>query len=199
MSCRRFQQRVGEYLDGVLGSDEQIRFERHAADCQECGRSLEDAELALRVLRQAPSVEPPPELVAAILGDTLGSPARAGQRAVAGAGDPAAGAGIFGWMRPLLHPLLEPRLAMSIALSLVSFSLMTLSGQKMAQRWKAGEDPLAIVRQVRGSFGDAWVQGVQVYESVSAWTAGDDPGREKPGPADAPEEPESLSPAEGRP
>ncbi len=135
MTCKDFERRLTDYFDDGGDIDQQRRMERHTVSCPECAEQLNDARFALDVLRQAPKVEPPAELVADILHETIGVNATLPVPAGAGGG---AHGGLWGFFEPLLHPMLQPRLVMGMAMTMVSFSMLGLHGKSLIEIWNAG-------------------------------------------------------------
>lgn len=158
MNCRRVESLLGEYMDGALPVDERRAVEDHFADCAPCVAAKEEMDLALEFLGGAPNVDVPEGLVANILDVTVHAGPPAGGMAVAGGG-------VMGWVRPLLQPLFEPRFAMSVALAIVSFSILTWSGEKTLDRWQ-NADPIAQVRTATTGLDRAWERGVAVYHQA---------------------------------
>lgn len=155
MNCRRVESLLDDYVDGALGIAERRSVEDHFADCPDCAAMREDVDLALGFLRQAPRVELPEGLVANILNSTVHSGPTAG-------GLVAAGVGSRGWVRPFLQPLFEPRFAMSMALAIVSFSILTWSGQQTLDRWQDAA-PAPRIRSAVVGLDQVWQRGVAVY------------------------------------
>jgi hypothetical protein len=158
MSCRRVEGLLGNYQDGLLGLAGRRVVEDHLAECGSCMALKSEMDLALGFLRQAPAVDVPADLVSDILNETV----RAEPPAV---GLVVAGVGPLGWIRPLLQPLIEPRFAMSLAMALVSFSILTWSGQKTLDRWQDA-DPMVHVMTATADLDQAWQRGVEVYRRV---------------------------------
>ena len=155
MNCRRVESLLGDYVDGALSIAEQRWVEDHFADCPHCAALREDMDLALGFLRQAPTVELPEGLVANILDSTVHAEPPAG-------GLVAAGVGSRSWGRPFLQPLFEPRFAMSVALAIVSFSILTWSGQQTLDRWQDAA-PVARMRSASVGLDQVWQRGVAAY------------------------------------
>jgi hypothetical protein len=155
MRCRRVEGLLGDHQDGLLDPSERRELEDHLGACASCAALKDEMDLALDFLRQAPAVELPEDLVSSILDETVRSEPPAGGLVVAGVGP-------FGWVQPLLRPLFEPRFAMSMALALVSFSVLTWSGQKTFERWQ-GADPMAQVMTATAGLDQAWDRSVEVY------------------------------------
>jgi hypothetical protein len=160
MTCRDFDRLLSDYLDQILRLDDRRRLEEHARSCPACAENKSDAEMALTWLRQAPAVELPPGLIPQILHGTLG----AGSLLPA-----AAGGGRVSWgvLDGFLNPLFEPRFAMSMAMAVLSFSMVAFSGQHAWQQWQAGRTgPIAAVASVGQQLEQVWSQGIELYEAL---------------------------------
>jgi hypothetical protein len=164
VTCQDFEKLACDYFDGVLDYDVQRQFELHVDACPECAAKLADEEMALSFVRQTPRVQPPPGLVREILEGTIGAGAPAGVLVPAGA---SAGSRLATWVRPLVQPIFEPRFAMSLAMAVVSFSILTLSGQRVLERWESGE-PGAIVqvRMAGEGLESVLAEGVRLYRRI---------------------------------
>ncbi len=126
MKCREFEQRLCDYLDRTLGVEDERAMEAHAAGCTACGAELADAELVFAVMRETPPVEPPPQLMADIIHETIG----------VGTGTlETAGGGRWGFLGTLLHPFGQPRFVMGMAMTMLSFSMFTFYGQRAIDQW----------------------------------------------------------------
>lgn len=171
MNCRQIESLLNDYVDGALSIAERRSVEDHFADCPRCAALREDMDLALGFLRQAPTVELPEGLVANILDSTVHAEPPAG-------GLVAAGVGSRSWVRPFLQPLFEPRFAMSVALAIVSFSILTWSGQQTLDRWQDAA-PVARMRSATVGLDQVWQRGVAVYHRTFPAQKQDTAGRDK--------------------
>jgi anti-sigma factor RsiW len=161
MTCGKFEERLCDYVDATLRVDDRRQLEDHAAGCSACAGKLADATWAVGFLRNVPAVEPPAELVADILHGT----AAIGGEILAPAG---AGSGwTRGWLGPLFNPLVQPRFAMSMAMALLSFSMITYSGEQALQSWRSSRTgPVAVAQQAGVHLNRAWTRGMEIYEIV---------------------------------
>ena len=160
MNCRHIEGLLGDHQDGVLAVAERRAVEDHLAECPSCAARKDEMDLALDFLRKAPAVEIPEGLVSNILDETVRLEPPAGGLVIAGTGP-------MGWLRPLLRPLFEPRLAMSMAMALVSFSILTWSGQRTFDRWRDA-DPMARVMTATAGLDQAWERGIEIYRQAFA-------------------------------
>jgi hypothetical protein len=130
MKCREFDAHLTEYLDDCLSADERRSMDQHLLSCEACMEAHEEAAFAWNLLREAPLVEPPPQLIADIIHDTIGI----GTGALA-----PAGGGLWGFLQPILNPFLEPRFVMGMAMTVVSFSMLSYHGQRAFENWRHSE------------------------------------------------------------
>jgi hypothetical protein len=71
-NCTNSEERLSEYLDGQLGTEEAAAFSAHAASCARCSESLARVSGLVSWMHQLETVEEPPHLVEKILDATLG-------------------------------------------------------------------------------------------------------------------------------
>jgi hypothetical protein len=164
MTCRQTDQLLCEYLDGILPIEQHRAFEQHLEQCPECSEALADSKLALGFVRSAPAVEPPVELIADIIHDTIG--VRGTLPVLAPAGG-LAESGLRGWLRPLFNPLLQPRFAMSMVMAVLSMSMLTFYAKDAMENWKPGQSkPIAVAQHVGDQFKRAWDATAEFFETV---------------------------------
>lgn len=163
MSCGKYDKLISAYLDGAIEPEDRGTLESHAAGCRRCGEQLADAEFALRFLNGAPAVEPPADLVANILHDTIGIE---GMAPVVAGGASESG-GFAGWLGRLFRPPLQPRFVMSMAMAILSFSMLGVIGQRnLATAGGAGTGPAAAVEAISHWTDRTWQRATQLYETV---------------------------------
>jgi hypothetical protein len=164
VKCREVNKLLCDYLDGAAAVAEGRALEEHAASCNACRETLDEARFAQDYMRRAPMVEPPPELIGDIIHQTTGIgesvPAMAG-------GSSQAPLPLWGWLRPLVHPLTHPRFAMSMAMTFLSFSMAGFHGKEALERWEAPTiTPAAIVEGAGEALDPLWAGAAQLYESL---------------------------------
>jgi anti-sigma factor RsiW len=71
-TCELTEARLGEYLDGLLSPDEQRAFDMHVNGCEQCVPLVASVSRLLTGLHSLEQIEPPPQLIHAILNQTLG-------------------------------------------------------------------------------------------------------------------------------
>jgi hypothetical protein len=164
MTCRQTDQLLCEYLDGTLPAEQHRAFEAHAQQCPTCSETLADSRFALGFVRKAPVVEPPVELIADIIHDTIG--VRGMLPVLAPAGGPEE-RGAMGWLRPLFNPLLQPRFAMSMVMAVLSFSMLTFYAKRTLEDWQTGQSrSVAVVENLGEQFSRAWEATSEFFETV---------------------------------
>jgi hypothetical protein len=163
MNCRDVDQLLCDYLDGELSREQQISFEQHIGQCSNCAQMLADSELALGFLRQAPAAEPPIELIADIIHDTIGVRGTLPVLAPVGGGDDARS----GWLRPFFNPFLQPRFAMSMVMAVLSLSMLSFYAKGVIESFRPGQSrPAAVVESVGEQFKRAWDATTEFFETV---------------------------------
>lgn len=98
-NCTQTQERLSDFLDGVLPPEEEAAVSAHQAGCASCARLFAQVGGLVSQMRGAPQVIEPPQLQRRILDATLG-PRKQN----------AASPGLFGWL-PMIW---QPRFAMGI-------------------------------------------------------------------------------------
>lgn len=163
MKCRELDRLLCDYVDDALDHEQRRAAEDHLLSCASCSQALAEAEFAVAFLHEAPSVEPPPQLIADIIHETIG---------IGGALAPAGGGavesdGFFSFLRPLFQPVLQPRFVMSMAMSVLSLSMMTFYGKRAVQNWQGQASPTAIVESVQSGVKGAWDRVEEIYDSAA--------------------------------
>ena len=67
MTCAQFEIALCDYLDGTLPSAEKAEVEQHLSACAACAELARDAGAAMAFIERVADVEPPPELVNAVV------------------------------------------------------------------------------------------------------------------------------------
>lgn len=160
MKCREFELQLCDYVDEQLDSESRREMDAHRVECSNCSESLADAEFGLSLLRQMEPVEPPPELIGEIIHSTVG--VGSGRLAPAGGGE-----SFPLWMRPFVQPFFQPRFVMGMAMTAMSFSLLTFYGDRAINVYQTGTtDGMTDVRSLSQPVTDFWDQAVTVYGSA---------------------------------
>ena len=111
MNCAELEQLICDYVDGTLPAASKAEVERHLETCPPCAEMAQDSAAAVAFMERAADVEPPPELITRILFDAPWA-----QKA------PAKGRG---WWSKLIAPVIQPRFAMGMAMTILSFSILS--------------------------------------------------------------------------
>ncbi len=62
MDCKRFEERLSDYFDGLLPAQDVSLFRAHALQCRACRSLMDDVKAAITVCREYDELEPPPLL-----------------------------------------------------------------------------------------------------------------------------------------
>jgi hypothetical protein len=71
-TCDQIEERLIDYLDGLLQGAERAEFEAHVARCGQCAPLLASVSQLVSEMHAMKQVEPPPRLIYSILDKTLG-------------------------------------------------------------------------------------------------------------------------------
>jgi hypothetical protein len=158
--CREFELLLCDYVDEQVDTQSRREMDAHRIDCSACAQALADAEFGLSLLRQASPVEPPAELIGEIIHSTVG--VGSGRLAPAGGGE-----NLPGWLQPFVQPFLQPRFVMGMAMTAMSFSLLTFYGDRAVEMYQADRgEGITALRALAGPAADFWDQSVTVYDSA---------------------------------
>ena len=108
-NCKLTEERLSDFLEGVLLPEEMAAFSAHSAECERCKQIVAQVGGLVSRMQRIPLVEQPPLLVGKILAATLGP--RKQERA---------SEGLFGW----LSSIWQPRFAMGMATVAASFVIV---------------------------------------------------------------------------
>jgi anti-sigma factor RsiW len=134
-TCENIEERLSDYLDGLLTPDERREFDLHANSCESCSQLVASISQLVGSMRSMEQIEAPPRLVYAILNQTLG-PRETKQSGFAG-------------LRGLLRGLATARFAyygVSVAATLLI--LLTASGISLRKPKLADLSPVNVYRNV---------------------------------------------------
>ena len=67
MDCGRFEERLSDYFDGTLASDEGSLFREHALQCRSCHSLMDDVKGALQICKQQAELQTPAPLETALI------------------------------------------------------------------------------------------------------------------------------------
>ena len=147
MNHSDIQSRMASYLDGELSLEKRALFDAHLDSCDACSAELMEMRETIRLLRNLPSPEPPPDLVAHVM-----------QRIEEGEGQPS----WLGQLADRLHTIFVPRFAIPATAAAAALTLTVIAGEFDLQGMNARErapaqfaastpDPMAIVSRAPGS------------------------------------------------
>jgi anti-sigma factor RsiW len=71
-NCARTEERLSDYLDGILSPAEATAFAAHASGCDACGKLLAQVGGLVHQMRALDALETPPQLIPKIIESTLG-------------------------------------------------------------------------------------------------------------------------------
>ncbi len=71
-TCDQVETRLSDYLEGLLQAPEREAFEKHAAECAQCGPLVSEVSALLTSMHGMEQLEAPPRLIYGILDKTLG-------------------------------------------------------------------------------------------------------------------------------
>jgi anti-sigma factor RsiW len=67
MKCNQFEQKLSDYLDGLMAASEAADFGQHALQCRGCRQLLDDVKSSVRECKATIDVEAPPTLETTLL------------------------------------------------------------------------------------------------------------------------------------
>jgi anti-sigma factor RsiW len=131
-NCARTEERLSDYLDGILSSAEAAAFSAHSSGCDPCGKLVAQVGGLVHRMRALDALEVPPQLISKILVSTLGPrPQSAGWRRW------------FAW----IPQLWQPRFAMGVITVAATLLVVLYSaGMSPAKLKKADLSPANVFR-----------------------------------------------------
>jgi len=151
MNCAELEQLICDYVDGTLTAAVKAEVERHLEACPACAEMARDSAEAVAFMERASDVEPPPELITRILFDAPWA-----QKA------PAKGRG---WWSKLIAPVIQPRFAMGMAMTILSFSILSRF-VPMQQLRAADLRPSEVWASLDDRAHRAYARSVKYYENL---------------------------------
>ena len=145
MSCAEIEILICEYVDGALGGAQRGAVEAHLAECPGCAALARDSAAALSFMERAADVEPPPELITQILFDAPWHKTKTG------------------WFPKLYHSLLQPKFALSMAMTILWFSMLW---GPVHQYSPADLRPAAVWSGIENRVYLVWARTVKFYENL---------------------------------
>ncbi len=158
MNCAEFEILLCDYLDGTLDAAGRSALEQHTAACAGCRAFMQEAAGAVRFVKQAEPVIPPPDLITRIAFYAPAGRIR----------EPWEQQGFFGrFMEKWARPVLEPRFAMGMAMTILSFAMLERCTGVPVQHIQAAD---LSPQRVWGSVEDKAVRikdrAVKYYENI---------------------------------
>ena len=145
MNCAEIESLICDYVDATLAPAGRAEVERHLAECPACAALVADSTAAVRFIDRAAEVEAPPELVNRILFDPPWHHYRKG------------------WFSKVFHAVLQPKFAMSMALTVLSFSMML---PKVRQLEPADLAPAQVWAGLEDRAYRIWARTVKFYDNL---------------------------------
>ena len=155
MNCADIEILLCDYVDETLRGEQKSAVETHLAVCPLCAEFVRDASGAVEFMSRAAVVVPPPELLTRLLFEL---PAVKQQLKPS-------------WMQRLfgrwLEPVLQPRMAMGMAMTVLSFAMLSkCAGIQVRQLKPSDLNPVSVVASVEDRAMRTWTRGVKYYESL---------------------------------
>jgi hypothetical protein len=150
MNCADAENLICDYA--TLTSAERFELERHLGECPACAELARDSAEALAFIEKAAEVEPPPELITRILFDAPWSkPQKSKARH---------------WTADLLAGFLQPKFAMSMALTVLSLSMLTRFVMPARQLRPSDLKPSEVWAGIEDKAVRTWARTVKFYENL---------------------------------
>ena len=151
MNCADAEILICDYA--TLSSADRFELERHLAECAACSELARDSAAALHFIERAAEVDPPPELITRILFDAPWSKAHSQSRRRS-------------WISGLLGPILQPKFAMSMALTILSLSMLARFVAPVRQLKPSDLKPSEIFAALEDRAVRTWARTVKFYENL---------------------------------
>lgn len=150
-NCVNSEERLIDYLDGLLAADERTAFEAHGASCAKCRALVSGVRGLLDGMHRVEMVEPPQGLLYRILAETTGKEAK-----------PARKPG-FSWFPAFL----QPKLALGALSVIATFGiLMQATGLDVRKISKADLNPVNVFRVTNRQAHLTYARGVKFVNDL---------------------------------
>lgn len=150
MTCAEAEVLICDYA--TLSSAERFELERHLGGCPACAELARDTAEALAFIERAADVEPPPELITRILFDAPSNkPPKSKARH---------------WAAELLSGFLQPKFAMSMALTILSLSMLARFVMPARQLKPSDLRPSEVWAGIEDRAVRTWARTVKFYENL---------------------------------
>ena len=186
-NCLNSEERLIDYLDGVLAAHDRAAFEAHAGSCAKCRALVSGVRGLVDGMHRLEMLEPPQGLIYRILAETTGKEAK-----------PARHAG-FSW----LSAFLQPKLALGALSVIATFGILLQATGLNVKRISAADlNPINVLRATNRQAHLTYARGMKfvndlrvVYEIQSrlqgAPAAEPAPAPQRGAPSDRPAAPQS--------
>ena len=145
MNCAEIEILICEYVDGTLGAVERTEVERHLGECANCAALARDSAAAVAFMEKAADVEAPPELITRMLFHAPWQKSKTG------------------WLPKIVNSVLQPKFALSMAMTILSFSM--LFGQ-FRQLRPADLEPAKVWAGIEDHAFRAWSRTMKFYDNL---------------------------------
>jgi hypothetical protein len=153
MNCADIEILICDYVDGTLAADRKAAIERHLAQCPACAELARDSAAAVAFIGRVADVEPPPELITRILFDPPWSKEKTRSKGLRSR--------FAGWFSPIL----QPKFAMGMAMTILSFSILSQLAP-VRQLRLSDLEPVKVWHGLEDRAGRAWDRTVKFYENL---------------------------------
>jgi hypothetical protein len=150
MNCAEAELLICDYA--TLGSAERFELERHLGGCPACAELARDSAAALAFIESAAEIEPPPELITRILFDAPWSKAGKSKKRH--------------WAAEMLAGFLQPKFAMSMALTILSLSMLVRYVMPVRQLRASDLRPSEVWAGIEDRAVRSWARTVKFYENL---------------------------------
>ena len=145
MNCAEIEPLICDYVDGTLTAAQRADVERHFAGCPSCAALAADSASAVAFMERAAEVEPPHELITRMVFE---APWQKGKS---------------GWLPKIFNSVLQPKFALSMAMTILSFSM--LFGQ-FRQLKPADLQPARVWADIEDRAYRTWARTMKFYENL---------------------------------
>ncbi len=157
MNCSEVETLLCDYVDGTLAPERKAEVEQHLSNCSSCAQIARDSAAAVALMRNAPEVELPPQLLTRVLFDLAAAREKAFQQR----------RGFLSMLGHWMGPVLQPRFAMGMAMTILSFTMLArFAGMNVRQLSVSDLDPVKVWRTVDDRVQRGWTRAVKFYESL---------------------------------
>jgi hypothetical protein len=182
-----------DYVDGTLAGPEKATVELHLSTCAECRELVADAKAAIAFMERAAEPEPPAELVNGILFEVRG-----------GKSSPVRKPRGLGWIGRLFEPVLQPKFAMGMAMTILSFSMLSRwipvhqlkpSDLEPAKVWATLEDKTWRTWERAKKYYESMRLVYEIQQTLKDWSETGEPQPDSSGAQTPPNKAQSGTPA----